>query len=93
MNSNHSNKHPQRWFIKSRAYRSRAVHEPRAVLAEFGTEIAPETTLRVHDSTADMRYLVLPQRPAGTEDWSEERLAALVTRDAMIGVTVVRLPE
>lgn len=83
---------PPDWY-KSRAYRSRAVHEPRAVLAEFGTEIAPDTTLRVHDSTADMRYLVLPQRPAGTEDWSEERLAALVTRDAMIGVTVVRLPE
>ncbi len=82
---------PPDWY-KSRAYRSRAVHEPRVVLAEFGTQLAPDTTLRVHDSTADMRYLVLPQRPAGTAGWAEERLAALVTRDAMIGVTLVRVP-
>ena len=77
---------PPDWY-KSRAYRSRAVREPRAVLAEFGTVIAPDVTVRVHDSTADMRYLVLPERPAGTEHWSEERLASLVTRDSMIGVT------
>jgi nitrile hydratase alpha subunit len=77
---------PPDWY-KSRAYRSRAVREPRAVLAEFGTEIAEDVEIRVHDSTADMRYLVLPERPSGTEGWSEERLAALVTRDTMIGVT------
>lgn len=79
---------PPDWY-KSRAYRSRAVHEPRAVLAEFGTVLAADTVVRVHDSTADMRYLVLPRRPRGTENWSEERLAALVTRDAMIGVCEV----
>jgi nitrile hydratase subunit alpha len=77
---------PPDWY-KSRAYRSRAVREPRAVLAEFGTALAEDVVVRVHDSTADMRYLVLPERPAGTESWSEERLAALVGRDAMIGVT------
>jgi nitrile hydratase len=80
---------PPDWY-KSRAYRARAVREPRAVLREFGTEIADDVTVRVHDSTADMRYLVLPLRPAGTEGWSEERLAALVTRDSMIGVSVPR---
>jgi nitrile hydratase subunit alpha len=77
---------PPDWY-KSRAYRSRAVREPRAVLAEFGTRLYEGVEVRVHDSTADMRYLVLPERPAGTEGWSEERLAALVTRDSMIGVT------
>jgi nitrile hydratase len=77
---------PPDWY-KSRAYRSRAVREPRAVLAEFGTVLAEEVAVRVHDSTADMRYLVLPERPSGTEGWSEERLAALVGRDSMIGVT------
>jgi len=77
---------PPDWY-KSREYRSRAVHEPRAVLREFGTHIEAERVIRVHDSTADMRYLVLPRRPAGTEGWSEERLAGLVGRDAMIGVT------
>lgn len=82
---------PPDWY-KSRSYRSRTVNEPRAVLREFGTEIADDTVVRVHDSTADMRYLVLPQQPAGTETWSEERLAALVTRDAMIGVAMVRVP-
>lgn len=82
---------PPDWY-KSREYRSRAVHEPRAVLREFGTELAPGRDIRVHDSTADMRYLVLPRRPAGTEDWSEEALAALVGRDAMIGVTEVTPP-
>lgn len=82
---------PPDWY-KSRAYRSRAVSEPRAVLAEFGTVIPDSVEVRVHDSTADMRYLVLPMRPAGTEGWSEEHLAALVTRDSMIGVTLPRTP-
>ncbi|HLJ65015.1 MAG TPA: nitrile hydratase subunit alpha [Stellaceae bacterium] len=83
---------PPDWY-KSRAYRSRAVREPRAVLREFGTELAPEVELRVHDSTADMRYLVLPHRPPATEGWSEERLAGLVTRDSMIGVAFVQNPN
>jgi nitrile hydratase subunit alpha len=82
---------PPDWY-KSRAYRSRAVREPRAVLREFGTMVGDEVELRVHDSTADMRYLVLPERPAGTEGWSEERLAELVTRDSMIGVARCRPP-
>jgi nitrile hydratase subunit alpha len=82
---------PPDWY-KSRAYRSRAVREPRAVLAEFGTIIPDEVEVRVHDSTADMRYLVLPERPAGTEGWDAERLAALVTRDSMIGVARVATP-
>jgi len=80
---------PPDWY-KSRAYRSRVVREPRAVLAEFGTALPDDVEIRVHDSTADMRYLVLPERPAGTEDWSEERLAALVSRDSMVGVTRCR---
>jgi len=62
------------------------------VLHEFGTELADDVTVRVHDSTADMRYLVLPLRPPGTEGWSEERLTALVTRDTMVGVSVPKLP-
>jgi nitrile hydratase len=79
------------WY-KSRSYRARAVREPRLVLAEFGTELPPGTAVRVHDSTADLRYLVLPIRPAaGTEGWGEERLAELVTRDSMIGVCTVAL--
>ena len=78
---------PPEWY-KSRNYRSRMVREPRAVLAEFGLQLPVSVTLRVHDSTADMRYLVLPMRPAGTDGWSEERLAALVSRDCMIGVAV-----
>jgi nitrile hydratase len=78
---------PPEWY-KSRNYRSRMVREPRAVLAEFGLDIPESVTIRVHDSTADMRYLVLPMRPAGTEAWSEERLASLVNRDSMIGVAV-----
>jgi nitrile hydratase len=82
---------PPDWY-KSRAYRSRAVREPRAVLAEFGTRIPDDIELRVHDSTADMRYLVLPRRPDGTDGWSEERLAALVTRDSMIGVALAASP-
>lgn len=76
---------PPDWY-KSRAYRSRMVREPRAVLAEFGLSLPEKTAIRVHDSTADMRYLVLPMRPAGTEGWDEARLATLVTRDSMIGV-------
>ncbi|HEX7952576.1 MAG TPA: nitrile hydratase subunit alpha [Burkholderiales bacterium] len=82
---------PPDWY-KSRNYRSRVINEPRDVLGEFGTEIADGVTLRVHDSTADMRYLVLPMRPRGTEGWSEDRLAALVTRDSMIGVAFAAKP-
>jgi nitrile hydratase subunit alpha len=78
---------PPDWY-KSRAYRSRMVHEPRAVLAEFGTEIANNIEVRVHDSTADLRFIVLPMRPDGTEQMSEADLAALVSRDCMIGVSV-----
>lgn len=77
------------WY-KSAAYRSRAVREPRAVLAEFGTEIPDDVVVRVHDSTADLRYLVLPLRPEGTEGLDEAALAALVGRDAMIGVARAR---
>lgn len=82
---------PPVWY-KSAPYRARAVREPRAVLREFGVEIAPEVEVRVWDSTAELRYLVLPQRPAGTEGWSEEKLADLVTRDAMIGVGLAKVP-
>ena len=78
---------PPSWY-KSAPYRARMVAEPRAVLREFGLELPPETTIRVWDSTAEVRYLVLPERPSGTEGWDEEALAALVTRDAMIGVAV-----
>jgi nitrile hydratase subunit alpha len=81
---------PPDWY-KSRNYRSRMVREPRKVLEEFGLKINEAVEVRVHDSTADMRYMVLPMRPAGTEDWSEERLAALVTRDSMIGVAVPKV--
>ena len=82
---------PPDWY-KSHAYRRRVVREPRAVLAEFGTPVPESVTIRVHDSTADMRYMVLPLRPAGTEGWSEERLAGLVTRDSLIGVKTVNHP-
>ena len=75
---------PPAWY-KSAAYRSRAVIEPRAVLREFGLELAAVKTVRVWDSTAEIRYLVVPERPAGTEGWSEAQLAALVTRDSMVG--------
>lgn len=78
---------PPDWY-KSRAYRSRAIREPRAVLAEFGTHIPRDVELRVHDSTADLRYMVLPLRPEGTEDWDEARLAGIVTRDSLVGVTI-----
>ena len=77
---------PPDWY-KSLAYRARAVRDPRGVMAEFGAEPPPEAEVRVLDSTADLRYLVLPRRPAGTGGMSEDELAALVTRDSMIGVT------
>ena len=83
---------PPEWY-KSRNYRSRMVREPRAVLAEFGLRIPEQMQIRVHDSTADMRYIVLPRRPAGTDGWSEEWLAALVNRDCMIGVAVPKGPS
>lgn len=82
---------PPDWY-KSRNYRSRVVREPRAVLAEFGTIIPEEVQVRVHDSTADMRYLVLPRRPEGTGALSEQELARLVTRDSMIGVAYADEP-
>ena len=78
---------PPDWY-KSFGYRSRMVREPRAVLAELGLRIADAVQIRVHDSTADMRYLVLPMRPQGTEGWDEARLTGIVTRDSMIGVAV-----
>jgi nitrile hydratase subunit alpha len=77
---------PPAWY-KSFEYRSRVVREPRAVLAEFGLVVEPDIELRVHDSTAEQRYLVLPVRPVGTGGWSEERLATLVTRNSMIGTS------
>jgi len=77
---------PPKWY-KDPAYRSRIVREPRAVLREFGTELAPECEVRVWDSSAEVRYMVLPERPAGTEGEDEEALAARVSRDSMIGVT------
>ena len=82
---------PPAWY-KRRDYRARAVREPRSILAEFGTVIPEQKQVRVHDSNADLRYLVLPQRPAGTDNWSEEKLAALVSRDSMIGVADVSSP-
>lgn len=78
---------PPAWY-KAADYRSRVVREPRTVLGEFGLALPDDTEIRVHDSTADLRYLVVPERPDGTEGWSEEALAALVTRDCMIGVGV-----
>ena len=79
---------PPEWY-KSRNYRSRVVREPRKVLQEFGTRIPDDVEIRVHDSTADMRYMVLPLRPTGTENLTEEQLAQLVTRDSLIGVALV----
>jgi nitrile hydratase len=76
---------PPKWY-KAPAYRARAVREPRALLAEMGTELAPNIEVRVWDSSAEVRYLVLPQRPPGSDGATEEELVALVTRDAMIGV-------
>ncbi len=83
---------PPAWY-KSLAYRSRTVVDPRGVLAEFGVELPPSTEVRVHDSTADLRYIVLPMRPKGTRGWSEADLAALVTRDSMIGTAVPIVPR
>ena len=82
---------PPVWY-KAPPYRARAVIEPRAVLAEFGTEVAEDVEVRVWDSTAEIRYLVLPERPAGTEGWDADALAGLVTRDAMIGTARVPGP-
>ena len=83
---------PPVWY-KSAPYRSRAVNDPRGVLAEFGVELPEATEINVWDSTSEIRYLVLPMRPEGTEGWSEEDLAALVTRDAMIGTGLPLSPE
>jgi nitrile hydratase alpha subunit len=82
--------YPPGWY-KSFAYRSRAVREPRAVLAEWGTQIPDDVEIRVVDSTADYRWMVLPMRPKGTEGWSVEKLASIVTRDALVGVALPRL--
>jgi nitrile hydratase len=81
---------PPVWY-KSAPYRSRAVIDPRGVLREFGLELADDVEIRVWDSTAEVRYLVLPERPAGSENMSEDQLAVLVTRDAMVGVAKVTL--
>ncbi len=82
---------PPDWY-KSRAYRSRTVKEPRKVLSEFGLELPDTTTIRVHDSTADMRYVVIPRRPEGTDAMTQDELAALVTRDSMIGTGIAKAP-
>ena len=82
---------PPAWY-KSPPYRSRAVRDPRGVLTEFGTTLPSETEVRVWDSTAELRYLVIPERPAGTEGWDADRLATLVGRDAMIGTTLADAP-
>ena len=83
---------PPVWF-KSAPYRSRAVKDPRGVLADFGVALPPQTQIRVWDSTAETRYLVLPMRPEGTDGWDEARLARLVSRDAMIGTRLATPPE
>jgi nitrile hydratase subunit alpha len=83
---------PPAWY-KSPAYRSRMVREPRAVLREFGLELDESVEIQVWDSSAELRYMVLPERPPGTEDWTEEELAALVTRDCLIGVAKVQAPK
>ena len=82
---------PPTWY-KSAPYRARAVKDPRAVLAELGVTLPDSIEIRVWDSTAEVRYLVIPQRPAGTESWSEEQLASLVTRDSMIGTGLAKSP-
>jgi nitrile hydratase len=83
---------PPTWY-KSPAYRSRAVLDPRGVLADFGVTLPPSTRITVHDSTAEVRYLVVPMRPAGTDGWGADALAALVTRDSMIGAGLAALPS
>lgn len=82
---------PPAWY-KSGAYRSRVVREPRSVLSEFGTHIPSDIEVRVHDSNAELRYIVIPMRPEGTEGWSFDRLSDLVSRDSMIGVTQAKDP-
>ena len=83
---------PPVWY-KSAPYRSRAVLDPRSVLADFGLTLPPDTHIKVWDSTAEIRYLVLPERPAGADGWSEQQLAGLVTRDSMIGTGVAKSPS
>lgn len=82
---------PPEWY-KSFEYRSRIIREPREVLREMGTDLSPDVAIRVWDTTAESRYMVLPCRPEGTEDWTEEQLATLVTKDVLIGVAVVTVP-
>ncbi len=82
---------PPKWY-KDFAYRSRAVSEPRSVLREFGTDLPDEVEVRVWDSTAELRYMVIPERPAGTEHLTEDQLVELISRDAMVGVTKVHVP-
>jgi Nitrile hydratase, alpha chain len=81
---------PPTWY-KSENYRRRVVREPRAVLAEFGTRLPEQVAVRVHDSNADMRYVVVPMRPAGTGNWSEDELARIITRDSLVGVTLPKV--
>jgi nitrile hydratase len=83
---------PPVWY-KSAPYRSRAVADPRGVLSDFGVTLPKDTEIRIWDSTAEIRYLVLPMRPAGTDGWSEEKLADLVTRDSMIGTGLPKSPK
>ena len=83
---------PPAWY-KSAPYRSRAVSEPKSVLKEFGTEISDDVIIRVWDSTSEMRYLVMPMRPDGTDDWTEDQLKQLVTRNSMIGVEMAKNPD
>ena len=83
---------PPSWY-KSDAYRARAVLDPRGVLKEFGEMVLDDVEVRVWDSTAELRYLVLPERPSGTEGWSEDELASIVSRDSMMGVASIKLPE
>jgi nitrile hydratase alpha subunit len=82
--------HPPTWY-KSRSYRSRTVHEPRAVLREFGTILPDDVVVRVHDSNADMRYIVVPMRPEGTDSWSESELERIISRDSLVGVTLPKV--
>jgi nitrile hydratase len=83
---------PPAWY-KSLAYRSRTVVDPRGVLGEFGVQVPADVEVRVHDSTADLRYIVLPMRPKATKGWSEQQLAAIVTRDCMIGTAQPQVPQ
>lgn len=82
---------PPAWY-RNKVFRARSVREPRRILEEFGTTLPPDVAIHVRDSNADMRYMVLPRRPAGTEDWDEERLQTLVTRDALIGIAEALSP-